>query len=60
MGQNAPKAADTLKNAKNQSDFSSLLKEKIMKNNRPEPRSPRRVPARPYEEAEVSPRQMSA
>ena len=59
VGENASRAANMLRNAENQPDF-CLLKEKIMKNNRPEPRSPRRNPERPYEGAEVSPPQMSA
>jgi hypothetical protein len=38
-------------NAENQPDF-CMVKEKIMKNNRPEPRGPRRIPARPDEGTE--------
>ena len=47
------------RNAENQPDFCPL-KEKIMKNNRPEPRSHRRIPARRREVAEVSRRQSEA
>jgi len=60
VGENASQAADILKNAKNQPDSSFLLKEKIMENNRPKPRNPRRIPARRPEAEEVSPPRRSA
>jgi len=42
VGENASQAAEMLKNAKNQPDF-CLVKEKIMKNNRPTTQCPSRV-----------------
>ena len=57
VSENASQAAETPKISRTSP---SLVKEKIMKNNLPKPRSPRRIPARRSEAAVVSPRQMSA
>jgi len=53
VGENASPAVDILENAKDQPDSSFLLKEKIMENNRPKPRNPKRILARRPEAGEV-------